>query len=97
MNIKEKKIKFYIKKVDDYISNKKFVEALNIATKYPLENGYVICQTRALDEFKVKKEDLQYVHHIEKDNPHYKTASRMKIFLIVELESLFKKREKNKN
>ena len=25
MNIKEKKIKFYIKKVDDYISNKKFV------------------------------------------------------------------------
>ena len=97
MNIKEQTIKNYIKKVDTYINKKKYVEALEIAAKFPLKNGYVICQTRALDEFIVNKDDLHNINHVEKDNPHYKTASKMKIFLVVELEYLFKRRvRKNK-
>jgi hypothetical protein len=40
---------------------------------------------------------LHNINHVEKDNPHYKTASKMKIFLVVELEYLFKRRvRKNK-
>ena len=94
MNIKKSTINAYRQQVDMYIANKNFNAALDLAAKYPLKKGYVICQSRALSEFKVQKEKLLEVYHVEKDNPHYKVSGNMRIFLVAALESLFERRQK---
>lgn len=92
MNIKKETINLYTKNVEGYIFNKNYLKALEIAANFPLGNGFTICQTKALAEFIVNKEKLNTLNHIEKDNPHYRNASKMKIFLVAELESQFKRR-----
>ena len=96
MNIKKETINLYIKNVEGYIFNKNYLKALEIAANFPLGNGFTICQTSALAEFMVNKEQLNTVNNIEKDNPHYRNASKMKIFLVAELESQFKRRVRKK-
>ena len=92
MNIKKETIRRYISQVELLLANNCYTSALNIAANYPLKNNYTICQTRALKEFKVKKDELLKVNHVVKENPHYRQAGAMNIFLIVELESLFERR-----
>ena len=78
--------------VDQFIENKDFKAALDIAGRYPLKKGHVICQTTALDEFIVTKENLLKTNHLLKKNPRYEVAGDMKIFLVAELETLFQRK-----
>jgi hypothetical protein len=94
MNIKKSTINEYIRQVEVHLVNNNYKAALDIAAKYPLKKGYIICQSRALSEFIVQKENLLEVNHVQKDNPHYKLSSNMRIFLVAELESLFVRKHK---
>ncbi len=94
MNIKKSTLNSYKRQVEMYIANNNFNAALDLAAKYPLIKGYTICQTKALSEFKVKKDNLLNVYHVQKENPYYSSASGMRLFLVAELETLFERRQK---
>lgn len=50
MNIKKETIQKYIDEVEQHLANKDFKSALDIAGRYHLDQNYIICLTRALDE-----------------------------------------------
>ena len=96
MRMKKVTIEKYIEEVEQHLSNNDYKSALAIAGRYPLKMNYIITQTRALDEYDVKREQLMKVSHIEKTNPRYFNAPTMKIYLVRELETLFKRKAPSK-
>jgi len=87
----------YINEVEKYTKRRWYKNALAIAGKYALNKGFIICQTRALDEYIVSKKNLIKVQHIEKRNPRFRNAANMKIFLVAELDNKFPKKEIQSN
>lgn len=98
MRIKQSTIDRHRLEVDNLLSQKKWVESLEIAGKYPLKTGhnygYVICKTRLLSEYRIKKEDLDTLSQYVKKNPHYSSAPNMVLFLEDEVKERFKLRNK---
>ena len=93
MRMKEETRLKYITEVEKYITRRWYKRALSVAGKYPLKKDFIICQTRALDEYIVSKKNLLKVPHIVKENPRFRYAHPMKIYLVAELDKKFPKRE----
>lgn len=93
MNIKKETIEKFRIQVDSLVMEKKFQEALEIASKYPLgvghEKSYVICKSRLLDTYEIGSADLDSISCVIKPNPHYKNAN-MYLFLEDEVKLKFK-------
>src|SRR3990172_2898651 len=49
-----------------------------------------ITKTRIKTEFKLKEKDFMHLPCHEVNNPHYRSASMMQLFLLVDVESLAK-------
>jgi Restriction endonuclease/XPA protein C-terminus len=49
-----------------------------------------ITKTRALQEFRLREHELYRLQYIERDNPHYKSASPMHLFLLNQVKDLAK-------
>jgi hypothetical protein len=49
-----------------------------------------ITKTRALTEFRLREHELYRLAYIERDNPHYKSASPMHLFLLNQVQDLAK-------
>jgi XPA protein C-terminus/Restriction endonuclease len=49
-----------------------------------------ITKTRALREFRLREHELYRLTYIERDNPHYKRASPMHLFLLSQVQDLAK-------
>jgi hypothetical protein len=95
MNIKVDAIKKYKQNCLELIKKGSFEEALNIASKYPL--GLIICKKRLLNEYCMPKDKLEVLCMVEKKNPHYSTASPMKLYLEDEVRLKFQLKIKQKN
>ena len=71
-----------------------------MATKYPFsgenKGGFIICKTRLMNEYKIEENQLINLHVIEKKNPHYSTASPMKLYLEDEVRLKFQLKNKTK-
>lgn len=97
MNIKLETINMYREQVDQLIDKKKFKEALEISSRYPLSlnyhKKYVICKTRLLDEYKINERDLESLNCVVKKNPHY-SSQVMYLYLEDEVQIKFNKRKK---
>lgn len=91
MNIKKETVEKRMKMTDEFIGNKKFTEALELAGRSRLK-GYLITQTRAIQLYKTSKVKLDAVQCREVKNPHFSKAASMKLYLIAEIESIFPKR-----
>jgi hypothetical protein len=93
MNIKKDTIEKYRLQVEELICQNKFKDALNLASRFPLktnsDNGFVITKTRLLSQYKIKASDLSSLCFVEKDNPYYKVAPKMILFLEAEVKMKF--------
>jgi hypothetical protein len=89
MRIKQTTIDNYRLQVEKLINEKKWSEALDISSRYPLGNGYVICKTRLKSKYKISEEDLLTLTKVEKKNPHYSSANSMVLFLEPEVNERF--------
>lgn len=98
MNIKKDTIEKYRKQVDDLVEKGYFEKGLAIASKYPLnefnKGGYVITKTRLLNQYEIDLDDLSTLCSVEKDNPHYRVAPKMILFLEPEVRTRFKLKDK---
>ncbi|HVU48723.1 MAG TPA: restriction endonuclease, partial [Terracidiphilus sp.] len=56
-------------------------------SKFPKKYGCVT-KTRALREFRLREHELYRLTYIERDNPHYKNASPMQLFLLSQVQEL---------
>ena len=93
MRINQSTIDRYRLGVDVLISLKRWEEALSIASRYPLGDGYVICKTRLKSKYKISDEDLTSLSQVFKNNPHYSSTNRMILFLEDEVKERFKLRQ----
>jgi len=93
MNIKKETVEKFRIQVEKLTSEKKFKEALAIASRYPLghqnEKSYVICKSRLVDTYEIGETDLETISCIIKPNPHYKKAN-MYLYLEDEVRLKFK-------
>ena len=94
MNIKENTLSKHRKLVDELIEQRKYKDALEISSKYPigLKNSktYVITKMRLLSKYVIKPKDLETLSSISKPNPHYKSSNPMILFLEDEVSHKFK-------
>ena len=58
-------------------------------SRFPQKYG-CITKTRALREFRLREHELYRLPYIERDNPHYKSASPMHLFLLNQVRDLAK-------
>jgi hypothetical protein len=58
-------------------------------SQFPQKYG-CITKTRALREFRLREHELYRLTYLERDNPHYKTASPMHLFLLSQVQDLAK-------
>lgn len=58
-------------------------------TRFPQKYG-CITKTRAIREFRLREHELHRLTYIERNNPHYKNASPMKLFLLARVQELAK-------
>jgi hypothetical protein len=58
-------------------------------SQFPQKYG-CITKTRALREFRLREHELYRLVYIERDNPHYKSASPMHLFLLSQVQDLAK-------
>lgn len=82
-------------KVMELCSNMKFVEALELLKKYKVKNLSVTKSTLK-NKYELKPKYIEKLHYIEVDNPHFKNAGKMRLYLRAEAyyHSLKKKRNK---
>ena len=100
MNIKQTTIEKYRVQVIKLITEHEYKKVLELATKYPFsgenKGGFIICKTRLMNEYKIEENQLINLHVIEKKNPHYSTASPMKLYLEDEVRLKFQLKNKTK-
>ncbi|MGE0822682.1 MAG: restriction endonuclease [Candidatus Binatia bacterium] len=58
-------------------------------SQFPQKYG-CITKTRALQKFRLREHELYRLPYIERDNPHYKNASPMHLFLLGQVQDLAK-------
>ena len=88
MNLKESTRLAKVKLVEKQLKNKRYDNALEIICEYRLKN-YTITKSRAKSEYNLKDKDFKVLSYAAVDNPYYKCAGAMKLYLKKELEDKF--------
>jgi hypothetical protein len=100
MNVKQTTIEKYRVQVIKLISEYEYKKALELASKFPFSRGnrggFIICKTRLMEEYNIEENQLINLNVIEKKNPHYSTASPMKLYLEDEVRLKFSIKVKSK-
>lgn len=90
MNLSKSTRLAHEKSVDQQLKNKCYDNALEIICEYRLKN-YTITKSRAKSEYNLKDKDFKVLSYAAVDNPYYKCAPKMKLYLIQELIDKFGK------
>lgn len=90
MNLKDTTRLAKAKLVEKQLKVRRYDNALEIIIKYRLKN-YTITKSRAKSEYNLKDKDFKVLSYAAVDNPYYKCAPKMKLYLIQELKDKFGK------
>ena len=84
-------------KIMKLASSYKYTEALELINKYKV-NKLTVTKSTLKGKYGLKPKDIESLSYIEVDNPHFKSAAPMKLYLRAEAHrlSLKKKRAKEK-
>ena len=78
--------------LEQKLKKKHYRKALQIIYKYKV-GGYTVTKTRLKNEYKLSSVQIKKLNYIEVTNPHYKTSSPMKLYLIKEITDKFPENE----
>ena len=90
MNLKESTRLEKVRLVEKQLNKQCYDNALELISQYKLQ-GFTMTKTRAKSEFNLKDDDFRALSCSIADNPYYKSATKMKLYLIRELNDKFSK------
>lgn len=90
MNLKESTLLATVRLVEKQLNKQCYDNALELIAQYKLQ-GFTMTKTRAKSEFNLKDDDFRALSCSIADNPYYKCAPKMKLYLLRELEDKFGK------
>ena len=88
MNLTEENKKKVNRQFAKAVRTKCYRKALALVSKYKIK-GVTLSQNGIKELFGLKNKDFGKLNFIEIDNPHYKCAGNMKLYLIQEVEDKF--------
>lgn len=70
------------------VSRKCYRKALKLVAEYRITN---VTKSKGTikEKYGIKEKDFKRLNYIEVDNPYYKTAGKMKLYLLAEVENKF--------
>jgi hypothetical protein len=90
MNLKQSTILALEISVDHQLDNKDYDNALRTIAKYRLR-GYTITKSRAKSEYNMKDCDFRALSCSLVDNPYFKSAPKMRLYLKREIKDKYSK------
>lgn len=89
----EKKInkKNILQHIETLSKEKKWKESLDLVKRFKVIE-VTMTKSRIMSECKVSQKDIEQLNFIEVSNPYYSVSAPMKLFLIAEVNHIFKRK-----
>jgi hypothetical protein len=92
MNINSEKKVDSLKKFNYYVKKKCFKKAIHLAQHFRIK-GVMISKGTIKSNYPLTNKQISSLQYVEIDNPYYKCAGAMKLYLIAQIEHLLNKQQ----
>lgn len=85
MNLSKEKYESVIARIKRHSQNRCFKKAIELASHYKIK-GVLITERTIREKYGLTKKQIENLQVIEIDNPYYKCAGNMRLFLLAQVE-----------